>query len=644
MGGRPLVARLGATGRAFLLAASAISLAPAEAAWAQSGALAAVDLTAPAASDEDTPRDPAGLEETWVGPAAGGDTEAVAQPAAGALTDPGRDPADEADIAATKPGAAEQPAGTASAPEAGEEKPAQAAALPPAEADQPSATALPAPSPAEPPASDSASTPADADAPSVASEPPPAHPIVAKIRLKLNDPALRKGAAEDLAALESFYGERTEPPLWITTVGFSSKAQALIAEIQKAADWGLPAEAFDLPPAADLPASIEAQAVDEIMLSLAVLKYARFARGGRVSPSRISNLFDQASNLLDPNEVLREIAASADPAGYLVGLQPKHDQFEHLRKALGPAVAAATAKGRRPAADGTVQRIIVNMERWRWMPRDLGSYYVWNNVPAFSARVMKDGKSIYVEKAIVGQVKYATPIFSADMRSIVFNPEWVVPQTIKTEDLQPRLRQTGRGGLPDVAVLRENKLTVSFQGKPVDATSVDWNRESIHKYTFTQAPGPSNVLGTLKFNFPNRHAIYMHDTVQRGLFNERVRTLSHGCIRVHQPDRLAALLLAADKGWSADQVKAMLAKGHNTGVTLSRPVPVHLTYFTMAVDGVGQMRTYDDVYGIDAKMAQALFGKSELLSVDPAPQARKQKRSAANSRPSSSFLPGLFGN
>ena len=612
MGGRPLAARLGATGRAFLLVALAVLLAPADEAGAQSHAFAAVGPATPATSDDDQLPDPAGLEigeDIWVEPAAGSDAEPAPTPAAGPLTDPGRDPADEADIAATGPAAAEKPADTTFVAPA-----------------------------------DDAAVPAESEASVLAPEPPPAHPIVAEIRLKLKDAALRRGAAEDLAALESFYGERTEPPLWITTVGFTAKAQALIATIQNAGEWGLPAEAFDLPPASDLPASAEAQAVDEIKLSLAVLKYARFARGGRVSPARISNLFDQASNLLDPTQVLREIAASADPAEYLVGLHPKQDQFEHLRKALRNAVAAAKAKGRNPAADGLVQRIVVNMERWRWMPRDLGSYYVWNNVPSFSARVVKNGKSIYVERAIVGQVKYATPIFSADMRSIVFNPEWNVPETIKTEDLQPRLRQTGRGGLPDVSVLRENRLTVSFQGKPVDATTVDWGRENIHKYTFTQAPGPSNVLGTLKFNFPNRHAIYMHDTVQRNLFNETVRTLSHGCIRVHQPDRLAALLLAEDKGWSADQVRAMLAKGNNTGVTLSKPMPVHLTYFTMAVDGVGQMRSYADVYGIDTKMAQALFGKSELFSIDAAPQVRKQRRASNGDRPSSSFLPGLFGN
>jgi murein L,D-transpeptidase YcbB/YkuD len=289
-----------------------------------------------------------------------------------------------------------------------------------------------------------------------------------------------------------------------------------------------------------------------------------------------------------------------------------------------------------------VQRILVNMERWRWMPRDLGAYYVWNNIPAFTTRVMKDGKSIYIERAIVGQVKYATPIFSSEMRSIVFNPQWVVPETIMIEDLQPRLRQTGRGGLPDVSVLRENKLSVSYQGKPIDAETVDWGRANILTYTFTQAPGPSNVLGTLKFNFPNRHAIYMHDTTQRELFKETVRTLSHGCIRLHQPDRLAALLLAEDKGWSTEQVKAMLAKGNNTGVMLSKAVPVHLTYFTMAVNSIGKMETYADVYGIDAKMAQALFGKSELLSDDAAPTSKRQGRSASNSP--GAFMPGLFGN
>jgi murein L,D-transpeptidase YcbB/YkuD len=286
------------------------------------------------------------------------------------------------------------------------------------------------------------------------------------------------------------------------------------------------------------------------------------------------------------------------------------------------------------------------MERWRWMPTDLGSYYVWNNIPAFSTRVVKGGKSIYVEKTIVGQVKYATPIFSADMRSIVFNPDWTVPETIKIEDLQPRLRQT-RGGGPDLSVLRDNQLTVSYQGRPVDAETVDWERANIRSYTFTQAPGPDNVLGVLKFNFPNRHAVYMHDTLQPALFSQTVRTLSHGCIRVNQPERLAALLLAEDKGWSEQQVKDQLAKGRNSGVILSRPVPVHLTYFTVAFDGIGKMRTYDDVYGLDRKMAAALFGKAEAVPGDAPAVTKPPKRSAANGARRGGIgvaIPGLFGN
>jgi murein L,D-transpeptidase YcbB/YkuD len=232
------------------------------------------------------------------------------------------------------------------------------------------------------------------------------------------------------------------------------------------------------------------------------------------------------------------------------------------------------------------------------------------------------------------------------MRSIVFNPDWTVPETIKIEDLQPRLRQI-RDGAPDVSVLRDNQLTVSLRGRPVDAATVDWQRANILSYTFTQAPGPDNVLGTLKFNFPNRHAVYMHDTVQPELFDQTVRTLSHGCIRVHQPDRLALVLLAEDKGWTEQQIRDQLAKGHNSGVILSRPVPVHLTYFTVAFDGIGKMRTYDDVYGIDKKMAEALFGRAETVFDEPAPVSRPQKRSASNGGRGGFggvAIPGLFGN
>ena len=179
-----------------------------------------------------------------------------------------------------------------------------------------------------------------------------------------------------------------------------------------------------------------------------------------------------------------------------------------------------------------------------------------DNIPEFVGRVVKNGKSVYATKVVVGLPKYATPIFSADMRSIVFNPYWTVPETIVLEDLQPALARA-MAPAPISRSCSDHELTVSYQGKPVDPAKVDWANAKIMSYTFTQAPGPDNVLGKFKFNFPNKHAIYMHDTIQPEFFGETVRMASHGCIRVDQPARLAALLLAEDKGWSPDQVKDM---------------------------------------------------------------------------------------
>ena len=425
-------------------------------------------------------------------------------------------------------------------------------------------------------------------------------------------------------------------------MGFSARAQAVITEIENADDWGLSADAFELPPAADLPSNAEAQAGDEVKLDLAILKYARFARGGRLSPARISVLLDQKPTLRDPKTVLKEIGAAPAPDAYLRSLHPKHVQFERLRQAL----IKARANGKRAAASPDIQRIVINMERWRWMPAELGAYHVQDNIPEFISRVVKNGKSVYATKVVVGLPKYATPIFSADMRSIVFNPSWTVPETIVLEDLQPALKGNGYG--PDLSILNDHELTVSYQGKPVDPSTVDWANAKIMSYTFTQPPSPDNVLGKFKFNFPNKHAIYMHDTIQPEFFDETVRMASHGCIRVDQPARLAALLLGEDKGWSPDQVKDAVAQG-NSVVMLSHKIPVHLTYFTATVDDKGKVQAFADVYGIDGKMAAALFGKAAKFDAvtadaDAAPPGRK-RAAWNNSRGGlTDAINGLFGN
>ncbi len=485
--------------------------------------------------------------------------------------------------------------------------------------------------------------------------PPPAHPIVAAIRTTLADPAFRKGFnAPTLKGLEDFYGAREGPPLWITADGFSPEAKALIAEIGNADDWGLDARDFDAPKADARPSTEDEQAAAELKLAMAVLKYARYAQGGGRSPSSFSSLFDQKPELSSATTLLTEIAAAPEPATYLTSLHPQHEQFKRLRAALVKALARAAANGRRPRDDGEVQLLVINMERWRWLPRSLGSYHVWNNVPEFNVRVMKDGKPIYLEKTIVGQDKYATPFFSAPMRNIVFHPNWTVPPTIVNEDLAPKLQApSGLFSPSKTDILQRYGLSVSYKGQPIDADEVNWKNVNLHEYTFTQDPGPSNVLGKFKFNFPNRHAIYMHDTVQPELFAERVRTLSHGCIRVHDPDRFAALLLAQDKGWSYGQIQNLVAKDASTVIGLNRKVPVHLTYFTATIDDNGGLNRFGDIYGIDNRMAAKLFDNPARFPVPATPaiaeqssRSRDEGRSArrASGGGLDSLISGLFGN
>ena len=308
----------------------------------------------------------------------------------------------------------------------------------------------------------------------------------------------------------------------------------------------------------------------------------------------------------DPKTVLIEIAAAPAPDAYLQSLHPKHEQFVRLRQALLKA-RGKSEDGTKPAGDERdIRRLIINMERWRWMPEDLGALYVWNNSPEFMLYVVKDGKTIYADKTLVGTLNYATPVFSADMKTIVFNPDWIAPPTVLTENLLPPLRDG------NYSILKIHKLSVSYQGKPVDVSRIDWGRVDIRNYTFTQKSGPENVLGKVKFLFPNKHTVYMHDTLayRKKFFQKPMRAIGHDCVRMEKPDRFAEVLLAEDKGWPASQVKDLWDKSVNGPVTLDHKIPVHMTYFTAVVDEKGKVATYADLYGLDNKLATALFGNA----------------------------------
>jgi murein L,D-transpeptidase YcbB/YkuD len=260
-----------------------------------------------------------------------------------------------------------------------------------------------------------------------------------------------------------------------------------------------------------------------------------------------------------------------------------------------------------------IDLLIANMERWRWLPPDLGPFYVNVNIPEFKLRVFQDGKPIYETRVVVGKTNKQTPIFSDEMEEIVFRPNWYVPNSIKTEEIAPYLYQGGGffGGGWDTSVLRRHNLHIrGVDGHDIDPDRIDWSRNDIRKYELYQPPGPTNVLGLVKFRFPNTHDVYLHDTTQKHLFAKAVRTESHGCMRVQNPDQFATILLKEDQNWSPAKVQSALHGIDDNHVDLVHHIPVHITYFTAVVNEDGSLSQFRDVYAHDRRMIAALNGRA----------------------------------
>lgn len=260
-----------------------------------------------------------------------------------------------------------------------------------------------------------------------------------------------------------------------------------------------------------------------------------------------------------------------------------------------------------------VQLILNNMERWRWLPDDLGDLYVWNNVPEYRTRVFKGTKTIFSERIIVGLPEWATPSFMAKMKYVIFHPSWGVPPGIKRKELLPRLQRAqpqsifdffGGGGGGSAAVLKAYNLKVYRNGQQINPDGIKWNSSNIHNYSFVQPPGSKNPLGIVKFRFPNKHNVYMHDTIERELFSKSSRAYSHGCIRVRDPIKFAAVLLGEGNGISEDAVRSMSRSGRS--VTLDQKIPVYTTYMTARIDDKGKLQSFGDVYGRDGRLARQL--------------------------------------
>lgn len=410
-------------------------------------------------------------------------------------------------------------------------------------------------------------------------------------------------------ALTEFYGARAYAPLWTDATGFNGDAKAAMAVFETATQWGLDPEAFPLPKLAEDAETLapEAQAALEADLMQLVLTYARHARGGRImSPSeQLNSNLDRKAQLIPPDELLATLASAPDKGQALLDTHPAHPQFHLLREKY----VAALGKSRDAKPNAAAKRLRANMEMWRWKWPDIGEFHLIANVPSYTIRVVHGGKTVHTERIVVGELGKQTSIFSRRLRDVTFRPMWRVPESIKVRELWPSLL---RGG----GMMRQYGLEVETKsGRRLDWRTMDWANTDIRNYEVVQPPGAKSAMGYVKFSFPSQHTIFMHDTPDKWMFNQRQRTLSAGCLRLRNPLRVAELVLAYEKGWDADQIDELARRGAlNNEVLIDKRIPMHIVYQTAWVDEDGKLQLYSDIYGHEKRVTLALDGKWDQIN------------------------------
>ncbi len=419
-------------------------------------------------------------------------------------------------------------------------------------------------------------------------------------------------------AIAAFYAGRAYAPLWVSENGLTDAARSALKQLRRASDDGLSMSAFALP--RDLGSGLDPDAIAEAETTVAsaVVAYAEQATGSRVVPSHVSPLIFARPSVVDPGIALAETAFARDPAQRLADFNPPQQGYRALRDELKRLDAPGVAQRRpralsadldpdplldlqdegaprrikralnahiypasvSPASTGATARqraaILANMEMWRWEPRDMGERRIEVNLADFSLAVLDGDRVIHQARVIVGKPETPTPIFSNVMRYVLINPSWQVPDSIIKKEMMSKLGALSRRG---------------YEVKSVDG-----------RLTVRQLPGDDNALGRFAFMFPNDHAIYLHDTPSKELFDEEVRAFSHGCIRVEDPQSLAVLVLGGEStGWTDERIEAAIGEKERT-VFLPRPLPIHIEYFTDFVDEFGDLKERPDVYGLIRKV------------------------------------------
>jgi murein L,D-transpeptidase YcbB/YkuD len=468
----------------------------------------------------------------------------------------------------------------------------------------------------------------------------------------------------DRKAIESFYGARGYTPLWISDGRLNARAQAAIARLKDAAADGLDPRDYPVP---DFAGGAEALAEGDVKLTDSVMTYARHLEVGRIAPTRVLTEVDYGDHTPQPGDILRKIAEARDEGATLDGFNPPQAGFRALKSKLaelrapkaqagddripdGPLLKPGMKDRRVPLlrerlrvsgkpddlmydrrlynairtlqqhadlrASGVVDNktlaaingptsgqeidsVTANMERWRWLPRDLGRTYVMVNVPDYTLKVSHDNEVVWRTKIVAGKPQTPTPLLSASMDTVLVNPSWYVPQSIIQNELLPLYASD-----PNI----------------FDRMGLEVKKGPDGNINVVQPPGAANALGRIKFNFPNKFQVYLHDTPEKRLFAADKRAFSHGCMRVEDPTKFGEVVLhlaMAGPTPNSRQLDSMFGQDEKTFRLTTRPM-VHLTYQTAFVDDQGKLQIRPDIYGFDARI-HAIMRSDERRVADVAP-------------------------
>ena len=403
--------------------------------------------------------------------------------------------------------------------------------------------------------------------------------------------------------LRAFYDRRESAPAWVDDDGPTKLGGKALDAIRSAADHGLAPSAYGEPELGrtfetlkseadekDLPFADRARELArfEVRLTSALLTLGRDVAVGRANaePGKKGGSRRAAPDVAGS---LQRAVDSGDLDEWLTSIQPLHAGYAALQKALAtvrddPAMTA---------------RIAANLERWRALPDDLGARHFLVNIPEYRLYAREQGRTALEMKVVVGKPGSRTPVFSDEMETVVFSPYWNIPDTIVTGETAPAVARDPRYlERQQIEIIRSSKDGVTR----VDPSDVNWDDVTeLKQLAFRQRPGAHNALGHVKFLFPNDFDVYLHDTPADDLFARDGRAFSHGCVRVEVPEALAKYVLRDVPEWTDEAIRQAMHAGVEKHVKLAQAIPVHLVYFTAAVDANGQLQVFKDIYGLDAQ-------------------------------------------